>query len=124
MVVIVDDPKRGPKEDNLIVRDGTSPCKHLVGDKPGEYSCAVHHFKWYKKTPCFSHGQIERSINDECRMGAFVIRRMKEDAEGNEQGRCKEDVPGGVRGTTRNVHRPTTRAFLDELHRGKHRRRS
>lgn len=77
MVIIVDDPDKGIKKDNLIAHMGHGPCKHLQGSEPGKYSCAVHDRKWYKKTPCFSHGQIERSPDDECRMGRYILDRKK-----------------------------------------------
>ncbi len=55
-VVIIDDPEKGLVEENLIIHKGDGPCKHLRGDKPGEYSCAVHDYPWYNRTPCFSYG--------------------------------------------------------------------
>lgn len=74
MVVIVDDPTKGIREDNLAYHKGQGiPCKHLIGSKPGEYSCAIHDKPWYKKTPCFSHGQIERSKDSPCRMGEYIL---------------------------------------------------
>ena len=81
MVVIVDDPDKGILDngrggyDNLIVHEGDGPCKHLEGNKPGEYSCKVHDRKWYKKTPCFSHGQIEENKNCECRLGRYILNK-------------------------------------------------
>ena len=60
-VVIVDDPVEGVVEGNLIVHEGHGiACKHLRGDKPGEYSCTLHEEPWYCEMPCFQHGQIER----------------------------------------------------------------
>jgi len=41
-VVIIDDPEKGIIEGNLIANIGDGPCKHLVGDAPGNYSCAIH----------------------------------------------------------------------------------
>jgi len=81
MVVIVDDPDKGIKEGNLICLqgDGTS-CKHLLGNKPGEYSCALHNKKWYKKTPCFSHGQIEQR-NSPCRMGEYILKSHRQEIQ-------------------------------------------
>lgn len=77
MVVIVVDPKLGPVDGNLkAINTLEEPCPHLQGSKPGEYSCAIHGKKWYKKTPCFSHGQIERG-NQNCRMGEHVLRKAK-----------------------------------------------
>ena len=73
-VIIVDDPEKGVCEGNLIPHLGQGePCKHLRGDRPGEFECAVHHYPWYRKTPCHSHGQIESSSTGECRMGRFVL---------------------------------------------------
>ena len=72
-VVIVDDPKKGIVEGNLIHHKGDgTPCKHLIGSKPGEYFCAVHSEPWFKDTPCFAYTQIEQK-NSNCRMGEFFI---------------------------------------------------
>ena len=75
-VVIVDDPAKGPVEGNFKVvgQNGSERCQHLRGDKPGKFSCAIHTKKWYKKTPCFAHGQIEQSKNDVCRMGKYLLK--------------------------------------------------
>lgn len=67
---MVDDPKKGPVEGNLIANDEFGiPCKHLKGDKIGEYSCTVHDEPWYGDTPCADFGQIERDPNTPCRLG-------------------------------------------------------
>lgn len=73
-VPIVDDPALGITESNIIshMGDGT-PCKHLKGDKPGEYECAIHSFPWYDQTPCYNHGQVEDSEDSECRVGRYMI---------------------------------------------------
>ena len=77
-VVIVDDPGKGLIKDNLIFYNGgveeNKRCKHLKGEKPGEYSCAVHDKPWYKKTPCYSHGQIETSVDCKCRIGEHLLK--------------------------------------------------
>jgi len=47
------------------------PCPHLTWD--GDIAiCKIHHYDWYKDTPCYSHGQIEYSINDPCRTGVWI----------------------------------------------------
>lgn len=73
MVMIVDDPKKGLSKDNLILQrgDGT-PCKHLKGDSPGNYSCELHDYHWYKKTPCWAHGQLEYQ-DSICRIGEYIL---------------------------------------------------
>ena len=68
----MDNPELGPIEGNLVFKDSDDTCKHFRGDKPGEYSCAIHDYTWYKETPCFAHGQIEHKPSD-CRMGVFII---------------------------------------------------
>jgi len=75
LVTIVDDPSLGPVEGNLTVHEGDgTPCKHLLGEGPGSYSCGVHDRDWYKETPCYSHGQIERG-NTNCRMGKYILEK-------------------------------------------------
>jgi len=79
MVVIVDDPSKGIAEGNLVVHEGQGPCKHLQGDKPGAYSCALHNELWYEETPCFAHGQFEQRPDTPCRMGAYILAKEKTD---------------------------------------------
>ena len=74
-VVIVDDPSKGIVEDNLIVKETGQRCKHLTGNKPGEFSCAIHNYSWYEETPCYRHGQIETSADKSCRLGAFLLNK-------------------------------------------------
>lgn len=79
VVVIVDDPEKGITEDNLIVHKGKDePCQHLKGNNPGEYTCKIHDYPWYEETPCSSHGQIESSPDDVCRLGEFILNNLTE----------------------------------------------
>lgn len=81
-VIIIDDPKKGFHIGNLIHHNGQgTPCKHLRGDQPGEYSCSIHDKEWYGETPCAAHTQIEDG-NRECRIGAFMMKNEKEMADG------------------------------------------
>lgn len=75
-VIIVDDPDKGPVEGNLKEKPSGQRCQHLRGDKPGEYSCAIHDRPWYKDTPCFAFTQIERG-NTPCRMGEYLLEKLK-----------------------------------------------
>ena len=76
-VIIINDPDIGLKEGNTEFHNGRgNPCKHLVGTKPGEYSCALHNKPWYVETPCFNHTQFETS-NCNCRMGAYIMEGKK-----------------------------------------------
>ncbi len=75
-VMIINDPKKGVVEDNIIEHLGQGKaCKHLVGDGPGMYSCAIHNEKWYPETPCFDHTQMERG-NTNCRMGDYIMNQL------------------------------------------------
>jgi hypothetical protein len=48
-------------------------CPHLT-TKDDEAFCTIHYYEWYKETPCYSHGQIEKSKDDPCRMGEYLKR--------------------------------------------------
>lgn len=72
MVVIVDNSDLGLEKNNLVLKESGKRCKHLKGNEPGKFECAIHNKKWYKRTPCFSHGQIEQS-NSNCRMGEYIL---------------------------------------------------
>lgn len=77
MVIIVDDPEKGLAEDNLkgVGFKGPEKCQHLVGDKPGEYSCAIHDKEWYHLTPCYAHDQIGRE-DAPCRIGSAILEKI------------------------------------------------
>jgi len=72
--MIVDIPARGITEDNIIFKPAGQRCKHLAGNKPGEYECLVHGRRWYRRTPCADFGQIEAAANSPCRMGAYILK--------------------------------------------------
>ena len=74
-VIIVNNPDLRITEDNLIAKHTGDKCPHLKGNVSGEYSCMVHNRIWYKKTPCFAHGQIEQSVDDPCRTGNYIMNR-------------------------------------------------
>ena len=77
-VAIVNDPELGIREDNIEMHEGQgNACKHLKGEKVGEYSCSIHDKKWYKETPCFSHGQYERKDSN-CRLGEHLLKAKNE----------------------------------------------
>lgn len=78
MVIIIDDPKKGIEENNMIPHMGDGPCKHLKSDESGRHTCSVHSEPWYKDTPCFSHGQIEQSLDCVCRMGEYILKNKEQ----------------------------------------------
>lgn len=69
-VIIVDNPKKGIRKNNLIHKPTGIRCQHLKG-KSGEMICQIHEYPWYKRTPCFQYDQIGEH-GSLCRMGEFV----------------------------------------------------
>ena len=77
-VIIVDDPDIGLIENstnNLKEKHTGIRCPHLTGNICGEYSCAIHDRPWYEETPCYQHGQWERSVDTPCRLGVYNLGR-------------------------------------------------
>ena len=61
-------------EKDLLCLDGSEKCPYLTwhGDKA---SCNIHHYKWFKDTPCGLHTQeIERADTDPCRTGVYMFK--------------------------------------------------
>lgn len=80
-VPIVKNPDKGIKKDNIIGHYGNdSPCMHLKGDKPGKYKCSIHHYSWYKDTPCFRHEPAYSRKTSECLMGNYVLKKENRNA--------------------------------------------
>lgn len=73
-VIIVDEPSKGLRQSNLKHKPCGEKCQHLLGNTPGNYACNVHHYKWYKRTPCYSHSQIEQGDTN-CRLGEFMLKK-------------------------------------------------
>jgi hypothetical protein len=74
VVVIVNDPAKGIRQTNLSIKPSGERCKHLIGTAIGQFSCALHKYKWYMKTPCFAHSQIEQQ-NSNCRIGEYKLKQ-------------------------------------------------
>lgn len=73
-VIVIKNPTISPREtpENTLLLDGTKKCPHLIGSKPGKYHCKIHHYKWFKNTPCGTHAQYETS-NTPCRLGEYIL---------------------------------------------------
>ena len=72
-VPIIDNPNLN-MNDNVVMHTGDgTPCKHLKGDQPGNYLCAIHDHPDYNETPCFQFTQIE-TTNSNCRMGDNILK--------------------------------------------------
>lgn len=57
----------------FIFKETDVRCPHLSTTN----RCTIHHFPWYKETPCFSHTQIESKDSD-CRIGrAYADGKIK-----------------------------------------------
>lgn len=74
LIPIIEDPEKGVVEDNIICLDGSQRCPHLRGDRPGDYSCSIHHYDWFKDTPCGQYDQVERKDSD-CRTGTYKLKK-------------------------------------------------
>lgn len=73
------------KDTDVMHKPGYNPCPHLTWDgvegrdeSMGDACCKIHHYRWYKKTPCFRHGQIGRP-DELCRLGEFIIKNKGKD---------------------------------------------
>lgn len=58
------------QRDNLIFKKGGYVCPHLNQEEK-EVTCKIHHYDWYKQTPCFEYTQIGDE-NSNCRMGEHI----------------------------------------------------
>lgn len=74
--IIVDNPKLGIILSNLSPKISGVKCKHLQGESPGNYKCAIHHYSWYKDTPCAEFTQVEYNDSN-CRMGEYILSQQK-----------------------------------------------
>lgn len=72
-VVIVVDPDKPLTEENLKHKPSGEKCQHLLGNAPGEYSCAIHLHPVYAETPCADFTQTEDSPDSSCRMGEYIL---------------------------------------------------
>lgn len=74
LVVIVVDPNLGIVEGNLKAINALEErCPHLQGEEPGKYSCNIHHYKWFKDTPCAQHN------SNGCRWGRYILEKWKKE---------------------------------------------
>lgn len=69
-VVIVVNPDLGIIDTNLKAIDCLKErCPHLRGNKPGHYSCAIHHYDWFSETPCAQYQSHEFYKDQLCHVG-------------------------------------------------------
>jgi hypothetical protein len=75
-VCILDDPAKGIIMSNIIGKHTGERCKHLLGNEPGKFSCAIHNYSWYSETPCYNHDQIGKP-GVPCRLGEHYLKNYK-----------------------------------------------
>lgn len=75
-VMIVDDPEVGLVENNIIHKPSGIKCQHLLGEKMGEHSCAIHDKPWYPETPCAAYTQVGAE-DSPCRTGKYFLDQLK-----------------------------------------------
>lgn len=76
-VVILIDPDLGAVPGNVEHKATGVRCRHLLGNQPGNYACAIHAHPNYASTPCADFTQIEQG-DSPCRMGVYVLKQIKE----------------------------------------------
>jgi hypothetical protein len=79
-VVILKDYNKKPQENNTVFKKGGEVCRHLTIDlkEPNKVICKEHHKKYFKKSPCDNHGQIEVK-NSVCRLGEYIINSQEKE---------------------------------------------
>lgn len=76
-VVILIDPDKGLTEENVEHKPSGVRCRHLQGDTPGKFACAIHEHPLYKKTPCWQFTQVESNPNTPCRIGQYKMKEVR-----------------------------------------------
>jgi Fe-S-cluster containining protein len=61
-----------PEKAFMLKFDGEL-CPHLAFEDK-KAICKIHHFDWFKDTPCHQHTQIEQSKDCNCRMGEYLLK--------------------------------------------------
>ena len=57
-------------EEDTVFLDGTKKCPHLEWNRSIAI-CKIHHYTWFKDTPCGQFTQVESNNNTPCRIGAL-----------------------------------------------------
>jgi len=61
------------KDKDVLHKPSGFACPHLIWSLEGKSICSIHHYDWFKQTPCHSHSQIEKSYCSKCRMGEYIL---------------------------------------------------
>lgn len=74
-VSIVVDPNIGPVLDNIkAINTLEERCPHFIGDKAGEYECAIHDLVWFPSTGCGQYnGWVSGRHDRNCPMGEYIL---------------------------------------------------
>ena len=59
------------KEEDMLTLDGSEKCPYLSWENENAV-CAIHHYSWFKNTPCGAHTQVEPSSDTLCRVGKIL----------------------------------------------------
>jgi len=63
-------------DDFLTLKHSNELCPHIIiRDK--KFMCGIHHYEWYKDTPCYQYVQVENNKDELCRMGDMIINQKK-----------------------------------------------
>jgi hypothetical protein len=59
-------------EDTVKNKDYQIFCEHLEFDEQEQsFSCSIHHYSWFKDTPCYKFSQCEDNDNSPCKIGEW-----------------------------------------------------
>jgi hypothetical protein len=59
-------------EKTVIIKEHKQFCEHLkYNEETNKFTCSIHHYPWFKFTPCHQFTQIEEHDNSPCRIGEW-----------------------------------------------------
>jgi hypothetical protein len=84
---------KNPPKGTIFIKDTIDPCPYLSWESETKTKCNIHHYKWYKYTPCYRHHQRDAKNSTLCKLGVYnleqkidVRKKCKELKENREKG--------------------------------------
>ena len=56
--------------DAVEIKEERVWCKYLINNL-GKFVCTIHHYSWFKFTPCYQFTQMEENKDSPCRIGEW-----------------------------------------------------
>ena len=60
----------------VMVKESSAQCPNFEWKDSNTAHCTIHHYPWFKFTPCGTHRQIGEP-NDPCRMGVHLTSKLQ-----------------------------------------------